>query len=62
MDDAQVIEVAARILKMHEVLVHETSVDLLAQKTGGFPHRTSRIEVPNHTTMFASTNRSAIGY
>lgn len=35
MDDAQVIEVAARILKMHEVLVHETSVDLIAQKTGG---------------------------
>ena len=36
MDDAQVIEIAARILSMHEALVHEASVDLLAQKTGGW--------------------------
>ena len=62
MDDAQVIEVAARILKMHEVLVHETSVDLLAQKTGEWPLRTSRIEAPNQPTVLASTNPPAIEY
>lgn len=36
MDDSQVVEITARILAMHEVLVHETSLDLLAQRTGGW--------------------------
>jgi hypothetical protein len=36
MDDSQVIEITARILAMHEALVHEASLDLLAQRTGGW--------------------------
>lgn len=36
MDDTQVIEITARILAMHEALVHEASVDLLAHRTGGW--------------------------
>jgi len=36
MGESEVNEVVARILAMHEALVHEASVDLLARKTGGW--------------------------
>jgi DNA-binding MurR/RpiR family transcriptional regulator len=35
LDESRVIEVAAHILKMHEMLIHETSVDLLTLKMDG---------------------------
>ncbi len=43
LDDSRVIEVAALILKMHEVLVHETSVDLLCP---GNSERSGSHEMP----------------
>ncbi len=36
MSESEVNEVVARILAMHEALVHEASVDLLARRTGGW--------------------------